>query len=123
MDYVEFLEKLKSEDSRIEFSIVNEPRNCNSITIPEFYQIVDPINVEFEYNDGIVRLVPFEELILVNLEYRYVDSGCIFATCNGTPIYEKNKKVFTCICGSNRVIEEEIAISIDSFFEQVNDSL
>ena len=93
MDYVEFFEKLKMEDSRVEYSVINEGKHCCITNIPAFYKIVNPINVEFEYNDAIVRLVPFDELEEINKEYLYIDSGCVFATCNGEPIYEKNKKI------------------------------
>lgn len=118
MDYIEFFEKLKTKDSRIRYAIVNEQITDD---IPDFYRTINPINVEFEYNDGIVKLVPFDKLLSISKEYQYVEGGHIFATCNGEPIYMKNKRVYTCICGRKQIIEEELAISVDSFFEKVND--
>lgn len=121
MNYVDFFGELRRSDSRIEYSVMKQERETNDA--PMFYRFIDPISVEFEYNDGIVRLMPFDALQKSKDQYPYVEEGCIFATCNGEPIYEKNNKVYTCVCGKNKIIEEEIAMSIDSMFKQVNEDL
>lgn len=120
MNYTDFFNRLKAEDARINFNILEEKKKLFRDDIPSFYQVLDPLVVEFEFNDGIVRLIPYEELEAIQDEYKFIEGGCVFAICNGEPIYYKKNKVWTCICGKDRVIEEEIASSIDSFFEQVN---
>ena len=80
---------------------------------------MNPVNVEFEFNDGMVKLEPFESLMALNEQYRYVASDCVFATCNGDPIYIRDGKIYTCIHGSKRIVEEKFAESIKELFEQV----
>lgn len=123
MNYLEFFKKLKNADSRIEYCVLSESKKINDINMPEFYYYIDPINVEFEYNDGIVRIIPYNDMLSAKNEYHYIKEGCVFATCNGEPIYEKNGKVFTCICGKNKLLEEEFAESIICLFESVEDKL
>lgn len=123
MDYHSFFEKLKTEDPRIEYVEVRKDLECEGLKIPQFYKVIDPVNVEFEFNDGIVRMEPFEGLLVLNKQYGYVKADCVFATCNGDPIYVKNGKVYMCTHGSKRVIEEEIAVSVDSLFETVYNTL
>lgn len=123
MNYIDFFNKLKCSDSRVEYIVLDQEQGTLDSNIPMFYRFVNPINVEFEFGDGIIRLIPFSELETTNKQYEYVNEGCIFATCNGEPIYEKNQKVYTRMCGKNRIIEEEIAISIDSLFEKVNENI
>ena len=123
MDYIKFFEKLKKNDYRVEYKLVTESHKCVDVEMPEYYKKVNPINVEFEYNDGIIRLVPYEDLIPIRKAYSYIERGCIFATCNGEPLYVRDNKVFTCICGKNKIIEEEIATSVESFFEKINNVL
>ena len=110
MNYVDFFNKLRCLDSRTEYVVLEQEHEVIDSSIPMFYRVIDPINVEFEFGDGIIRLIPFDE-------------SCIFATCNGEPIYEKNQRVYTCMCGKNKIIEEEIAISIDSLFEKANENI
>lgn len=123
MEYHSFFEKLRVEDSRIEYSETCRGLECEGLKIPQFYKTINPVNVEFEFNDGIIRLEPFEGLLVLNEQYGYTVADCVFATCNGDPIYVKNEKVYTCTHGSKRVIEEEIAASVDSFFETVYNTL
>lgn len=123
MDYHSFFEKLKAEDNRVEYTEVQKRTEYEGLITPQFYETIDPINVEFEFNDGIVRLEPLEGLSVLNEQYGYVGADCVFATCNGDPIYVKNGKVYTCVHGSKRIIEEEIASSVDSFFEIVYKTL
>ncbi len=123
MDYVSFFNKLKDVDSRTEFRMVENSKILDGKNIPAFYSVINPINVEFEYNDGIIRLEPIENFDNLMKEYDYVQTDCIFASCNGEPIYLKDKKVFTCIRGSKRIIEEEIASSVDMLLEAVYKTL
>ncbi len=123
MDYHSFFQKLKAEDPRIEYTEACKELKCEELKIPQFYKTIDPINVEFEFNDGIVRLEPFEGLLVLNEQYRYAEADCVFAICNGDPIYIKNGRVYTCTHGSRRIIEEEIAVSVDSLFETVYNTL
>lgn len=122
MDYLDFFNKLKTVDSRIEFSLVE--RKLDSLeAIPNFYNIINPQNVEFEFNDGIIRLASYEELALLKKYYPYISDVCIFATCNGEPVYIKNSMVYTCVYGGGRIIEEKLAESIESLFINVSNSL
>ena len=118
MNYIEIFKRLKAADSRIKYDVIQncglESENC----IPDFYKFVNPINVEFEYGEGIVRIASYEELPMLKKNYEYVKSGCVFATCNGEPVYLNNNKVYTCVCGKNRMIEEKLAESLELFFEQ-----
>lgn len=123
MDYHSFFEKLKAKDPRIEYMETYKEPECRKLDIPQFYKTIDPVNVEFEFNDGIVKLEPIKNLMDLNKQYRYAEADCVFATCNGDPIYVKNKKIFTCTHGSERIIEEQIAASMDSFFEMVYNTL
>ena len=123
MDYCSFFQKLKNSDFRVTFTKVDKHLECEGLEIPEFYQIVNPVNVEFEFNDGIVRLEPFEGLLALNEEYRCVTADCVFATCNGDPIYIRDGKVYTCVHGTRRMMEERIAASVDDLFEQVCNAL
>ncbi len=123
MDYYSFFKKLKAEDPRIEYATAHKAPECKGLNIPQFYKTIDPINVEFGFNDGIVRLEPFEGLSVLNEQYSYIEADCVFATCNSDPIYMKNEKVYTCTHGSKRVMEEEIAVSVDSFFEKIYGTL
>ena len=123
MDYISFFNKLKDVDPRIAFQMVENSKILDGKNIPAFYSVINPINVEFEYNDGIIRLEPIENFDNLKKEYDYVQTDCIFASCNGEPIYLKGKKVFTCIRGSKRIIEEEIASSIDTLLESVYKTL
>ena len=59
----------------------------------------------------------------MNEQYGHVEADCVFATCNGDPIYVKNEKVYMCLHGPKHIIEEEIAASVDSFFETVYKAL
>ena len=72
MNYIDFFDRLKTEDSRIKYDIISEKRDFMDDNIPEFYKVLNPINVEFECDDGMVRLVPFEELMLISKVYQYV---------------------------------------------------
>lgn len=119
MDYHSFFERLKTEDPRIEYREVHNESGYKKMKVPQFYKIINPVNVEFEFNDGIIRLEPFEGLPVLKEQYDYVGADCVFATCNGDPIYVKNEKVYTCIHGAKCVIEEKIAESVDSLFETV----
>lgn len=123
MDYIAFFNKLKDVDPRIDFQMVENSKILDGGNIPAFYSVINPINVEFEYNDGIIRLEPIENFDNLKKEYDYVQTDCIFASCNGEPIYLKDKKVFTCIRGSKRIIEEEIASSINMLLESVYKTL
>lgn len=123
MNYVDFFDKLRCLDSRTEYVVLEQEHEVIDSSIPMFYRVIDPINVEFEFGDGIIRLIPFDELKMTKEQYQYVNESCIFATCNGKPIYEKNQRVYTCMCGKNKIIEEEIAISIDSLFEKANENI
>lgn len=119
MDYYSFFEKLQKADSRIKFTRNDNTMLCKEIKIPKFYQFLNPINVEFEFNDGVIKLEPFENLRTLNEEYQYVTADCIFATCNGDPIYIRDEKIFTCVHGSKYTVEEKLAESVDELFEQV----
>lgn len=123
MDCHSFFEKLKVEDLRIEYFEVCKELECEGLKIPLFYKTINPVNVEFEFNDGIIRLEPFDGLLVLNEQYGYAEADCVFATCNGDPIYVKNEKVYTCTHGSRRVIEEEIAMSVESLFETIYNAL
>lgn len=123
MNYHSFFEKLKAGDSRIEYKDACQNLECKGLEIPHFYKFINPINVEFEFNDGIVKLEPFEGLLVLNEQYGYVEADCVFATCNGDPIYVKNGKVYTCNHGSKHVIEEKVAVSVDSMFETIYNDL
>lgn len=123
MDYCSFFEKLNAKDPMIKYTKVRGEPECGGLEIPRFYKMINPVNVEFEFNDGIVRLEPFEGLSVLNEQYRYAKADCVFATCNGDPIYVRNEKVYTCTHGSKRVIEEEVAASVDLFFEAVDKTL
>lgn len=123
MDYQAFFRKLKMEDPRIEYEESDKGLSCGRLKIPQFYKTINPINVEFEFNDGIIRLEPFERLPDLNKGYAYTGADCVFATCNGDPVYLKNEKLYTCTHGSKRVIEEEIASSVDSLFETIYHTL
>lgn len=123
MEYLAFFEKLKMEDARIEYREVHNVLEYGNLKIPQFYEEIDPVNVEFELNDGIVRLEPFGGLPILNEHHGYVKADCVFASCNGDPIYVKNNKVYSCIHGSKRIIEEEIAESVDALFEMVCNNL
>lgn len=123
MDYYSFFEKLKAEDYRTEYTEVHEASEYEGLKLPRFYETINPINVEFEFNDGIVRLEPLEGLLVLNEQYGYVGADCVFATCNGDPIYVKNGKVYTCAHGSKNVNEEELAPSVESLFETVYKTL
>ncbi|MCM1251672.1 MAG: hypothetical protein NC321_02540 [Clostridium sp.] len=123
MDYYSFFEKLQRMDSRVKFVKVNKRLLCDKINIPEFYQILNPVNVEFEFHDGIVKLEPFEKLSALNEEYQYVKADCVFAICNGDPIYTRDGKIYTCVHGSKCVVEEKIAESVGELFEQVYHTL
>lgn len=123
MDYYSFFEKLQKADSGIKFTRVNKYLKCEDLEIPEFYQMVNPVKVEFEFNDGIVKLEPLEGLLMLNEEYQYVTAGCVFATCNGDPIYIRDGEIYTCVHGTKRIVEEKIATSIEEIFEQVYNTL
>ena len=117
MDYYSFFEKLQKMDSRIKYKKVEKKLSCEGIIIPEFYQVLNPVNVELEFNDGVIKLEPFEGLIALNEEYQYVNADCVFATCNGDPIYIRAGKIYTCVHGSKRVVEEKMAESVEELFE------
>lgn len=118
MDYYSFFEKLQKADSRVRFSEGINNKKCNNLEIPEFYRVVNPINVEFEFNDGVVKLASFEELSALNKEYQYIRDGCVFATCNGDPIYIRAGEIFTSVHGTRHTVEEKIATSLEKLFEQ-----
>lgn len=122
MEYYSFFEKLQRANPEIKFAKVDR-KLCGKFKIPAFYQVLNPVNVEFEFNDGIVKLEPFESLRILNEQYQYVTSDCVFATCNGDPIYIREGKIYTCVHGSKRVIEEKLADSIEKMFEQVCSTL
>lgn len=119
MDYISFMKELQLLDSRITFDIVKSDAVIENNRMPAFYHAVNPVNVEFEFNEGIVRLVPLDELEMAKKQYQYIDDGFVFATCNGSPIYEKDGKVYTCVCGKSKILEEEMAVSITALFEEV----
>ena len=123
MDYSSFFEILQNADCKFRVTEVDTKKLLGELNIPEFYQVVNPVNVEFEFNDGMVKLEPFESLMALNEQYRYVASDCVFATCNGDPIYIRDGKIYTCIHGSKRIVEEKFAESIKELFEQVCSAL
>lgn len=123
MNYFSFFEKLQKADPRVKYTKNDQKLSCDEFKIPEFYQALNPINVEFEFNDGVVKLEPFENLIILNEEYRYVAADCVFATCNGDPIYVRDGKIYTCVHGSKHVVEEKIAESVEELFEKVYNTL
>lgn len=123
MDYITFFEKLQKMDSRVQFTKADKYLRCEGLEIPEFYQMVDPVHVEFEFHDGIIRLEPFEGLKMLNEEYQYVVADCVFATCNGDPIYIRDGEIYTCVHGSKRIVEEKIAASVKEMFGQVYSAL
>lgn len=123
MDYYSFFEELQKADHRIKFAKGDKKLLCEKIKIPEFYQIVNPINIEFEFNDGVVKLEPLESLMTLNEKYHYIKADCVFATCNGDPIYIRDGQIYTCAHGSKRVVEEKMAESVEELFEQVGKTL
>ena len=123
MDYYSFFEKLQKADSRVKFARVDKNLKCEDLVIPKFYQVVNPINVEFGFNDGVIKLEPFEGLLILNKEYQYVTAECVFATCNGDPIYTRDGKIYTCVHGAKHIVEEEIASSMEELFEHVENTL
>lgn len=123
MDYYSFFEKLQRADSRIKFTKIDKKISCNVAKLPEFYQMFNPVNVEFEFNDGMIKLEPIEGLRTLKEDYQYVMADCVFATCNGDPIYARDGKIYTCVHGAKRVVEEKIAESVEELFEKVYNTL
>lgn len=119
MLYDEFVNKVISEDSRNVFGKVTDNANLPDDSFPELYKYYDPIDVEFEFNSGIIHLAPFSEIAELQNEYSYVNADCVFATCNGDPIFIKDGKVFTCLHGTAKVIYEELASSFDEFINEI----
>ena len=124
MNYLKFFEKLEKADPRTKYDVLDEKSTKTKEGMPDFYKTINPLNIEFEFNDGIVRLASYEDLDTLKEEYNYVEDGFVFAICNGEPIYlKKNNKVYSCICGKNPIIEDELAESIEAMFEVAEELL
>lgn len=118
MKYKEFVDKACKQDSRNVFET-----GKNSEKIPEelslIYAEFDPVDVEVNIDGAIIRLVPCSEYQAVQDEYGLEGERCIFATCNGDPIFTKNGSIFTNVHGANGVPDEKLADSIEEYFDKI----
>ena len=73
--------------------------------VPEFlkifYKKFNPIDVEVEIDNAIVRFYPANQLNILQEEYNISDVF-IFATCNGDPIFIHNGAVYSCAHGNDK---------------------
>ena len=106
------------EDERNCFATVDdaEPKLRDA---PKLYCFYDPVDVEFVFRSGAVRMVPLSKLSELQKQYGYVGADCIFATCNGDPVFLKAGKVYTCPHGTHRIVYEELAPSFDAFIKEI----
>ncbi len=118
MIYDDFVSTLIKNDSRNVFKKVRD-NNKVSQAMPALYSLYDPVDVEFKYNHGITRMTSLSEMNELQSIYNYVDADCIFADCNGDPIYMKNGQVYTTLHGSDGSKAEKLASSFEEFIKQV----
>lgn len=101
MNFKDFKEYAVSVDSN---NIFGECSNVPDI-VPEylriFYKKFNPVDVEVEIDNAIVRFYPAEQLKKLQQEYDIPDAF-IFATCNGDPIFAHNGKIYSYAHGTNK---------------------
>lgn len=116
MEYNDFVRKATAEDSRNRFS----EGVSVAIVSPElsaFYACFDPSDVEVFYPGiGTIKWCSSDELETIQGEYSLRQGDCIFATCNGDPIFIHEGKI---MMTSHDVYRPELlAESFDGFISR-----
>ncbi len=110
-----FVDKAIKQDDRNIFEKYRGKVSSVPKAFVDLYEDYNPVDVEVSINGSMVKLIPYEELDEIQKEYS-LDKECfVFATCNGEPVYEKNKKIYTCVFSKKGIIEEEISDSFEDY--------
>lgn len=120
MDFSIFVEEAIKKDKSNKFEKYVGSLDIVPNILKPFYSEYNPVNVEVEINDGIVRFYPVDALSELQHEYSYVNTNFVFATCNGDPIFFHKGKVYTCPHGVREPQWESLAESVDCFFNREN---
>lgn len=113
MDYSIFIETAIYEDGRNQFGHGMLTEYVPKV-LEEFYTCANPIDVEITYPQiGAVRFCPCDELEELQQDYVLQEGDFAFATCNGDPLFVKDKQVFITLHGVYR--PELIADSFENF--------
>lgn len=115
MNFKDFKEYAVAVDSN---NIFEECDNVPDV-VPEFmksfYQKFNPVDVEVEIDNAIVRFYPAEQLKRLQQEYSISDVF-IFATCNGDPIFIYDGNVYSCAHGSDKSQWELMTNELYNYF-------
>ena len=111
-EFVKGISKLDSSNKFIKSKVTNNPYN-------KFYDFYDPRGVEFEFNGGVVFMIPYDKIDKVTADYHILNANYVFATCNGDQYFVKNGKVYTCCHGMKKPDLEFLAESFEDFLKNV----
>ena len=109
-DFVKAINELNGKKKKKKSEVKNNPYN-------PFYDLYNPSGAEFEYNDGVVFMLPYKKIEQATKEYGLLNADYVFAICNSDPFFVKNKKVFTCCHGTKEPDFELIANSFEEFLK------
>ena len=115
MIYDDFVRKVNNESGHDCFIKSNESWN----SFNDFYNHYNPKGAEFEFNNSVVYMVPFNMIQKVTSEYKYTNVDFIFGISDGDPYLVKDKKVYTCCHGTKTPELEFVANSFEEFLEKV----
>ena len=115
MIYDEFVHKVSKFDISNCFEkskITNNPYN-------KFYDLYNPMGVEFEYNSRNIFMIPYKKISDITKDYDNINADYVFAISDGDPYFVKNKKVYTCCHGTSKPRLELIADSFEDFLLKI----
>lgn len=115
MEYSEFVKKAVLYDTRNHFSQYDGNLDCVPDVLKTFYMESNPSDVEIDS----VRFFPVEELKSLQKEYSYLQTGFVFATCNGDPIFLHNGCVYTAPHGMKNPSWELLAKDIKTYLSSL----
>lgn len=115
-----FVKKAVEQDSRNVFKKCRGDVSFVPTVFRAFYKDFDPVDVEVKIDNSYYHFLPVKDLESLQKEYNLGDECFVFATCNGEPIYIREGKIYTCLFGKTRVIEHEIAESLEMFLGMIS---
>ena len=96
MNFSSFALKAIELNRQNKFEKCNENINIVPDDFKEFYRNYNPVDVEIEIDNAIVRFYPVINLSELQVEFSYINAQFIFASCNGDPIFYEAGKIYTC---------------------------
>jgi len=119
MDYTAFVRKAKEQDSRNIFEAYTGNLDVVPNELKPFYRACNPVDVELDINDAVVRFCPAVELPEMQQEYSYINAQFVFATSNGDPIFLREGTVYTCAHGMKEPKWEKLSDSFERYIDAV----